>query len=333
MTVIRKFAIHRSHAKRQTRRPMNARSLPVTLASLKPSIGGTKLAWTGGIICLLIICLFIVDTITDKIASEQVAELFEGYNESELAKLSYERAGSSIFGGTTTVGEITLEAFGSTLDVGELVLYDYRLNEQGMPLVLNARLRDINIDPETLFPPNAQPQPLVQMLADIGYTEPTEGEIFVDWAFHREERLTDLRKISLSIDDVGSFELEGELVGLSAGAVGVLMLGMGNTIPIQIGSLELEYRDDSFLSRALEYIAEQQGNESVDELVDELLVAWERDQGLQIVVADELEQFLKNPRSLRLSIHPESPVTMPQIGGINSPQELADLLNFQLDAN
>jgi len=291
------------------------------------------MAWTGGIICLLSVCLVIVDTITDRTASGQVAELFEGFNDSKLAKLSYERAGSSLFGGTITVGGIRLEAFGSTLDAGELVLYDYRLNEQGLPHVLNARLRDIRIDPETLFPPNARPQPLVQMLADIGYTRPTEGEIFVDWAFHQEARLTDLRKISLSIDDVGSFELESELVGLSTGAVAVLMLGMGNTIPIRIASLELEYRDDSFLPRALKYIAEQQGKDSVDELVDELLVAWERDQGLQVVVADELEQFLKNPRSLRLSIHPESPVTMPQIGEINSPQELADLLNFQLDVN
>lgn len=291
------------------------------------------MAWTGGIICLVSVCLVIVDTITDRFASEQVAELFEGFNDSELAKLSYERAGSSIFGGTITVSKIKLEAFGSTLDAGELVLYDYTLNEQGLPVVLNARLRDIQIDPQTLFPTNAERRPLVQMLTDIGYTEPTEGEIFVDWAFHQEEQLTDLRKISLSIDEVGSFELQSELIGLSTGAVAVLMLGKGYTIPVQIGSLELAYRDDSFLSRALGYIAEQQGKDSVDELVDELLVAWERDQGLQVVVADELEKFLKNPRSLRLSIHPESPVTMPQIGATTSPQELADLLNFQLDVN
>jgi hypothetical protein len=312
---------------------MNTRSLSVIFSSLQSSTGRRNLAWTGGILCLLSVCLVIVDTLTDRRAREQVAELFEGFNESKLVKLSYEGAGSSLLGGTVTVSEITLEAFGSTLDAGGLALYDYRLNEQGLPVVLKAQLRDTRIDPETLFPPNTKRLPLLQMLADIGYTAPTEGEIFVDWTFHEEERLTDLRTISLNIEDVGRFELESELIGLSTGAVAVLMLGMDNTIPVQISSLELEYRDDSLLSRVLEYIAEKQGKDSVDELVDELRATWERDQGLQVLFADELEQFLKNPRSLRIRIHPEFPVSMTQIGAAGSPQELADLLNFHLESN
>jgi len=109
---------------------------------------------------------------------------------------------------------------------------------------------------------------------------------------------------------------------------------------LNLKNLELELINEGGVQTAMDLVAAQQGmgeRQLVDLLLDQLdgLLRMVDNEGFAEEVSGAAEQFLDNPRSLRVSARPRNPVPVIQIiANLEiAPGSIPDLLDLQIDAN
>lgn len=109
---------------------------------------------------------------------------------------------------------------------------------------------------------------------------------------------------------------------------------------LNLKNLELELVNDGGVQTAMDLVAAQQGMDEpqlIDLLLDQLdgLLRMVDNEEFAARVSDAAEQFLDDPRSLRVSARPQNPVPVIQIiANLEiAPGSIPDLLDLQIDAN
>ncbi|TFF25587.1 hypothetical protein E3C22_09605 [Jiella endophytica] len=118
------------------------------------------------------------------------------------------------------------------------------------------------------------------------------------------------------------------------------MAMMGLMSQLSLGSADITFTDDSLTGKLLDYYAKKQG-QTVDQLIAQVeqmvpaMLAQLQNPDFQKQVSDAVSTFLKDPKSLSISIDPETPVPAMQIAGaaMGAPQTLPQVLSLEVTAN
>ena len=121
-------------------------------------------------------------------------------------------------------------------------------------------------------------------------------------------------------------------------AAGMQMLGLVSQLTF--GGFALGYDDEGAANRLLDYYAETNG-QTKDELVQQtvgilpLVLGQLGAPDLQAQIQEAVTTFLNDPKSIRVSLEPDTPVAFPALMGaaMSSPAALAQALNAKVMAN
>jgi hypothetical protein len=161
-----------------------------------------------------------------------------------------------------------------------------------------------------------------------------------DGVLEPAEKMMTLRDFSVSIKDGGALSVAGTIRNLPPASALNDADAPAKASEIEIHSITVRYEDDSLAARVLDFLAAQQGltraqyAEQVAAALPFLLASLNNPE-FQAKVAAALGDFLRDPRSLTVSIDPADPISGARIMELatTTPQALPDLLNADVTAN
>ncbi len=176
------------------------------------------------------------------------------------------------------------------------------------------------------------------MLAGLEYDE-VVIDAALDVRFDREVEEIDLRRFVLKADEVGRLELAASVGEVRLGA---LETGDFETLldSFTLIAAEVSFHNDGAVERGLEMRAEEAGMDPVAfrrQQIDELRAALATldNPAFEEEMTAAMETFLRDPRALRISASPSSPLSAMQLIGMAmmAPQTLPDMLGLDVTVN
>lgn len=195
------------------------------------------------------------------------------------------------------------------------------------------------------------------MAASLGY-EALDGYLEMEGSWNPADGQLSLARYDISIDNAGTFGISFELGGYTpelfaairkvqaqtneAGgddsAAGMAMLGLMQQMTFK--SARIEFTDDSLTSRALEFVAQQQGAKASDvanqakALVPFALMQINNPELTQMAT-QAVSAFLDDPQNFAIVAQPPAPVPFAMIaaGAMGAPQALPQQLGVKVVAN
>ena len=191
-------------------------------------------------------------------------------------------------------------------------------------------------------------------LVALGYPQLT-GDLTGSGAWDPQTGALSLDPLQLEVDNAGALSFSYTITGYTPSFIqslaqlskqmqaspqasdGAGMAVIGLISQLYLRSAELSFTDRSLTNKLLDYYAKQ-NNTTRPQLVDQLLgglplaLAYLQNPTFQAQVTDAVRSFLQNPRSIAISIAPQSPVPATQILGaaMGAPQTLPQILNMSV---
>ena len=135
-------------------------------------------------------------------------------------------------------------------------------------------------------------------------------------------------------------QIQEQMAADPAGAQNSGMAIIGLVSQLSIASMQLDFTDDSLTNKLLDYYAKQNG-QTKEQLIDGIsgmmpaVLASLQNPEFQTEVTTAVTTFLKDPKSLTISVDPDAPVAATAIMGaaIGAPQTLPTVLSLGVVAN
>lgn len=217
---------------------------------------------------------------------------------------------------------------------------------------INFKLGDFKFD-STAVPQDEE----TKTLADLGYQQ-ISGTGLVAGKWEPKSGELSLDPFKLSVANAGDFNIAYQINGYTpavaaslqkiqeemaanpegAQSSGMAMLGLASQL--SIAKLDIGFTDASLTGKLLDYYAKQ-GGQTRDQLIDGItgtlpgVLGALQNPAFQTEVTTAVETFLKDPKSIRISVDPTSPVPATQIIGaaMGAPQTLPSVLQLKVRAN
>ena len=252
-------------------------------------------------------------------------------NVSDVVDVEYKDVESTFFSQGTKVQELTLSAVGSeeTVSIDEVTVYEYETTEEDIPEALDVAIEGIALRLSDIGEQG-------EALRDIGYGEELLVNVAAKYEYEAEENAVHIEKMTVGADDVGDFDMNLKLANVSLDTDAIAGFPF-SFFGVAFEAAEITYRDDSFMDKMFEAMAESEGI-SVQELKAELIEGL--DSGLD-ESADELDKelvsnlkdFIQNPDSFSVSFSPNEPINFLTFMGISGdPEALVDTLNIRFES-
>lgn len=191
----------------------------------------------------------------------------------------------------------------------------------------------------------------------IGYPQ-LSGNGSVDSTWDPKTGELSLDPFELNVEDAGKLSFAFQLNGYTAafskslqqiqeqmaadpkGAENSGMAIIGLVSQLSIASMQLDFTDDSLTNKLLDFYAKQ-GGQTKEQLIDGItgmmpaVLASLQNPDFQTEVTTAVDTFLKDPKSLTISVDPDAPVAATQIIGaaMGAPQTLPTVLSLGVTAN
>jgi hypothetical protein len=150
----------------------------------------------------------------------------------------------------------------------------------------------------------------------------------------------DLRDFTLSLQDAGTISIKGKFANMPAPTVLNDAGASTSAGDIVVDYMTVRYDEASLAGRVMDMQATKQGvtREAYTGQIEAALpwlLASLNNPDFQAKVTEALTAFLKDPRSLTLTLTPNEPISAEEIFGLarSSPGELTTRLNAEIDAN
>ena len=194
-------------------------------------------------------------------------------------------------------------------------------------------------------------------MQDVGYPK-LSGNGSMDSTWDPKTGELSLDPFELNVEDAGKLSFAFQLNGYTAafskslqqiqeqmaadpkGAENSGMAIIGLVSQLSIASMQLDFTDDSLTNKLLDYYAKQ-GGQTKEQLIDGItgmmpaVLASLQNPDFQTEVTTAVGTFLKDPKSLTISVDPDAPVAATQIIGaaMGAPQTLPTVLSLSVTAN
>lgn len=200
---------------------------------------------------------------------------------------------------------------------------------------------DVSVEGINLDLSKAADESTAQLKA-LGY-ESLRFNLFGGGNYNEEDGSVSLNRLSLEGDDVGALTLTGELGGFTPDVIKMLQQpqpGPEVLSMVNITTATLTYEDRSLAGRILDQQAKAAGatREAFAENLASalpLILSALQNPDFQTKVANAAGAFLKDPKSIAVTISPEKPMSLMEIITVaqTAPQTLPDTLKAEVVAN
>jgi len=208
------------------------------------------------------------------------------------------------------------------------------MDDAGIPRDFTMKIASIQLPPE-LFASEPQAKAILDQL---GYTKGFTLNVDVAAGYDTASDTVSLRSITLDAPEVGKLSIAGKFSGTKLSK----LTGGDDSDAIKNGKLDnfsIRFDNAGVVERGLDMQAKMMGG-SRDDVVAQNLGALPMmlnmigNPGFQDKINTAAQAFLKDPKSLTLSLAPATPVPFSQImGAVDQPQTLPDVLSADIKAN
>ena len=253
-------------------------------------------------------------------------------------------------------------------DQAEIGSVDVSKNGKSVVTVKNAEISndigddggyssDFSVDTFTADFTNGNDADTAATMKDIGYPQ-VSGSIQGSGAWDPSSGTLELDPFVISIKDAGDLSLSYEISGYTPSFIkslqqlqeqmaanpdnkqGTGMAVMGLISQLYVDSADITFVDHSLTSKLLDHYAKKNG-QTAEQLVQGLtgmlpaMLSYLQNPDFQKQVTDAVTTFLKDPKSLSISVAPENPVAVTQVVGaaMGAPQTLPSVLALTVNAN
>ena len=211
------------------------------------------------------------------------------------------------------------------IKIDELVIYDID-DKSDIPTVLSLACNGIELNIDKLGEDAKQ-------FRDLGYNDKMKVNLNVNYAYNKEKKELDIKKLGVDADEVGKINVSYRLgnISLEPEEIDGLLI---NFQQILFHEAKIEYEDDSLAERLMKLGAKEQQvtledfKKSLIENVEKE-IAKEKDDFTRKAL-NEIKAFIEDPESLSISLAPEKPYPFGRIMRVNDPKYIAKLLNIQI---
>jgi hypothetical protein len=175
--------------------------------------------------------------------------------------------------------------------------------------------------------------------AMLGY-----GDLVLDFTWDgsrsSDGKSMDLRDFTISLQDAGTISINGKFANMPAPTVLNDASASTSAGDIVVDNMKIRYEEGSLAGRLMDMQANKQGvtREAYAGQVEAALpwlLASLNNPDFQAKVTEALGTFLKDPKSLTVTLSPSEPISAEEIVGLarSSPGSLTTRLNAEIDAN
>jgi len=253
---------------------------------------------------------------------------------------------SPLFVERTAVGSVAVERKGQNLLTASDIGVDTR-TAGADGLASSLTLGRFQIDPAAADNPGA-----AQVMNDLGYQQ-IVGSMRGEGSWQPGTGELSLSELELAVENAGQLNLDYTITGYTPSFIQSLsqvseqlqasngqnqnagMAVIGLVSQLYLKSAEISFEDRSLTNRLLDYFAKQ-NNQPREQFVQSLNamvpmgLAYLQNPEFQAEVAGAVENFLADPRSIRVAVEPPAPIPATQILGaaMGAPQTLPQVLNL-----
>ena len=265
------------------------------------------------VIILVVVCIFLIYFIAKSIVTHKVKEAIDIMIEeiSQVAEVEYDDISVSLLTRNTHIEDISIKPKGitdDTLKIKELIVRDYDYKSK-YPKYVNFDIKKLTL---TNIP---------EKLKDLGYKK-FVADISLDWEYNSKKEIYKINELKIQADEMGELSLKLILSDVmhiedsleDANSIDSLEQVLEN---ISIANAKITYKDDSIIEKLIKYDAEKEGvsyKKMRDEYVNK--ISSESFPGIPNKVLKMIKKFIKDPDTLKISISPDSPVSIKQLSKI-----------------
>ncbi|MCP4385943.1 MAG: hypothetical protein GY798_31820 [Hyphomicrobiales bacterium] len=236
-----------------------------------------------------------------------------------------ELAGLSIEGDDLPV-PLTIESVNAVVDI----------DDEGNPRDFDVKIADIGLAAEII----GQEPEMAAVLGQLGYGSGFIVDLDMAGAYETDGDIFTLRNFTLDAADVGTLNLAGKIIGVSPGKIADTGRPDQAAADGLLDNLTIRFDNAGVVERVLDMQAQQMGMPREDFVAQitgglPFMLNVLGNPAFQEKVAAAADTFLKDPKSITLTLTPPAPVKFMDIGGaaMSAPQTLVDTLAADISAN
>ena len=266
--------------------------------------------------------------ISPQVATKEVDQAIAAL--SPVVDVEYQKVSAplfgGVFGGNTTVKNVTLTPVGTTepIKANELVVHRYEKNTNNMPTDISLEMKGIQVAGADLAGEGT--------LTNLGYDEDLSLDMTGDYRYDEAAKAIRLDKLKMGADDMGDLEvsLHVENVALDEEAIASFPFSF---FGMEFHAAEISYKDDSFVKRMFDTAAAAEGV-SVEEYKETLISEFETEMAstgeeLPPELVKAFKDFINNPKSFSITASPDSPISLTEIMLAGENADIVELLNLR----
>lgn len=278
-----------------------------------------------GVAVLLIAIYFGVEMYASNVAERKVNEAIA--NAVYFADIDYKRVSFDLFGMDVRISDISVSPANAKekFQINEIIIHDID-DKSDIPSFLSFSCNGIELNIQD-FGENAK------QLRNLGYNDKLRVNLNVNYAYNKEKKEIDIKKIGIGADKVGEISASFRLgnISLESKEITSLLFSFPQVI---FHEAKIEYDDDSLVKRLMKLGAEKQQVSRKDfkkTLIQEFKqeIKKEKDDFTKKSLS-EIKEFLEDPEEISISASPSKPYPVGRIMRTNDPKDIIKLLNIQI---
>lgn len=244
-----------------------------------------------------------------------------------FADIDYKKVSVDLLGMDVRISDILVSPTDSKkkLKIDEIVIHDID-DKADIPAFLSMSCNGIELNMDELGED-------VKQLRELGYNDKMMVSLNVNYAYSKEKKEIDIKKIGIGADEAGKINISFRLGNISLEPDEIA--GLLFTFPqIIFHEAKIEYDDDSLADRLMKFGAKEQ-QVALEDFKKSLIknfeteIAKEKDNFTKKALS-EIKAFLEDPEEFSISASPSKPCPFGRIMRTDDPKDVVKLLNIHI---
>jgi hypothetical protein len=277
--------------------------------------------------------LFITYKITtDKILNDRLHAAFSSVPKDMI---TYKGASVSPFTRHVTINHLTITLPNKEtipIDKVEIKSID---SEHKNPYYSDLTMQGVTLTSKTLGSLNPA---LPMLLQQLGYNT-LKADWKIDYKYNTDKKMLNIKEIALNLHKIGKITMKMQFFNVKS-PEDLTFQARFAPESLTFGDVSFTYHDDSLTNRIMQLLAQKEGK-SITEFKEgihkrlqmRINQAQQNNQAFLVSVNKALMQFMQNPQSLHVTVHPDKPISMQEIKSLQNPQKIIQVLHVQFKAN
>jgi len=281
---------------------------------------------TGICIAVLLIAIYLgVKIYASNIAEENVNKAID--RAANVADINYKKVSVDLPGMDVRISDIFISSVNTTekIKIDEIIIHDID-GKSDIPAFLSISCNGVELNIKDFVEE-------AKGLKALGYNDKIMLNLNADYAYDKEKKELDIKKIGLKADEAGEISVSFRLGNINPGINEIAALFF--TFPqIIFHEAKIKYEDNSLTERLMTLESQKKQTNLKDfkqSLIQKVEKEIEKEKDDLVKKAlIQIKNFLENPEKLSISASPSKPYSLGDILRVDDPRNLIGLLNIQI---